>query len=66
MADVMERLLLGLVKDVIDHVGKIDRSHFVPTKVPEYALMRGHFNMFAAVGVASEIAHPHVIPSIGE
>lgn len=66
VADVVQRLLLRLIEDIIDHLGDVDGAHFVPGEAPELPLERLHSDVLSAVGVSPAVAHPHVVACVGE
>lgn len=60
---------LGLSResgDIVDHGWQVVDSNLVPAKVPELLRIGRHGDVFAGVGVASRIAHPNIVPSIGQ
>lgn len=66
VANPRELLLAALREDVVDDGRDVVRGHLVEAPRPKCGVGGGEFDVAVAVVVAAVVAHPDVVPSVGE
>lgn len=66
VAHILHLLLPCHLQHVVNHGGHIVHTNLIPTEVPEYLPESWIIFVCLGVGVATCIAHPHIVACIGE
>jgi len=66
VAHILHLLLSSLCQDIINHRRNVVHADLVPAEVPEDLPVSGPVLVRLGVGVASGIAHPHIVAGVGQ
>lgn len=66
MAGILQLLIAGNLKHMIDHRWQIVHANFMPTEVPELGCIRIESCVISGVAIATRIAQPNVIVVVGQ
>lgn len=64
MTDVVQLSLSGVRERIIDHCWKINRTNFMPGKVPVLLSLVVQCRVCVGITVASRVAHPNVVTQV--